>query len=126
MSPDPINDVLGSSPAVFVGLTVLLFGLAAFRTGETIAQAWRPAWQAVFAAYGLTLADRFLAAALYDSPPLSFAAATVAWIYITAVTLFAWRATLARKMVRQYPWLYEPAGILGWRRRDIVPGPGRH
>jgi len=121
-----MSDVLGSSLGVFVGLTVVLIGLAAFRTGETLAQAWRPAWQAVLAACGLTLADRFLAAALYDSPPLSVAAAAVAWIYIAAVTLFAWRATLARKMVRQYPWLYQPAGILGWRRRDIVAGPNRH
>ena len=119
-----MSDVLGTSLGVFIGLTVLLFGLAAFRTGETIAQAWRPAWQAVLAAFGLTLADRFLAAALYDSPSLSLAA--VAWVYVTAVTLFAWRATLARKMVRQYPWLYEPAGILRWRRRDIVAGPGGH
>ena len=121
-----MTDVLGTPVAVFAGLTVLLFGLAAFRTGETIAQAWRPAWQAVLAGAGLALADRFLAAALYDSAPLSVSAAVVAWVYITAVTLFAWRATLARKMVRQYPWLYESAGILGWRRRDIVAGHDRH
>jgi hypothetical protein len=24
-------------------------------------------------------------------------------------------------MVRQYYWLYEPAGVLGWRRRQDVP-----
>jgi len=121
-----MSDVLGSSVGVFLGLTVLLFGVAAFRTGEAIAEAWRPGWQAVLAACGLTVADRFLAVSLYDSPPLSLAAAAVAWIFITAVTLFAWRATIARKMVSQYPWLYEPAGILRWRRRDIVAGPDRH
>lgn len=121
-----MSGVLGVSPGVFLGLTVLLFGLAAFRTGEAIAQIWGPAWQTALAAFGLTLADRFLSAALFDSPPLSVGALAMAWVYLTAVTLFAWRATLARKMVRQYPWLYEPAGLLGWRSRNIVDGRERH
>jgi len=25
---------------------------------------------------------------------------------------------MAKKMVRQYPWLYEPAGFWGWRSRS--------
>jgi hypothetical protein len=25
---------------------------------------------------------------------------------------------LARKMVRQYPWLYERAGLLAWRAKN--------
>ena len=33
---------------------------------------------------------------------------------IMAVAFFYARA---RKMVRQYPWLYEPNGPLGWRAR---------
>lgn len=121
-----MSSVLGTSPGVFVGLTVVLFGIVAFRAGEAIAEIWHPAWQAALAALGLAVADRLLAAALFDSPPLSAAAAAVAWLYLTGITLLAWRATLARKMVRQYPWLYEPVGMLGWRARDIVGGPGRH
>ncbi len=108
--------LLGTSAGVFVGLTVVLFGLAAFRAGQAVGEIWRPARDACLAALGLAVADRFLAAALFASPPLSAPATFVAWAYLTAVTLFAWRATLARKMVRQYPWLYRPAGLLGWRR----------
>jgi len=107
---------LGTSVGVFIGLTVMLFGLAAFRAGQAIAEGWHPAHDAVLAALGLTVADRFLACTLFASPPLSISAAVVAAVYLATVTLFAWRATLARKMVRQYPWLYQPAGILGWRR----------
>ncbi len=121
-----MSAVVGTSPAVFFGLTVVLFGIVAFRTGEAIAQIWHPAWHAALAALGLAFADRFLAAALFDSPPLSASAAAVAWLYLTALTLLAWRATLARKMVRQYPWLYESAGVLGWRLRDVVAGADRH
>jgi hypothetical protein len=27
----------------------------------------------------------------------------------------AWRATRARRMTLQYPWLYERVGLFGWR-----------
>ena len=114
--------VLGTSAGVFVGLTFVLFGLAAFRAGQAIAEGWHPAHDAVLAALGLTIADRFLACTLFNSPALSIPAAVIAAAYLIAVTLFAWRATLARKMVRQYPWLYRPAGLLGWRRTDGKAG----
>lgn len=110
--------VLGTSVAVFIGLTVVLFGVAAFTAGQAVAEVWGPSRQALLAAIGLAVADRFLAATLFASPPLSVPAAAVAWVYLSAVALFAWRVTLARKMVRQYPWLYRPAGLLGWRPRD--------
>lgn len=110
--------ILGTSVAIFVGLTIVLFGLIAFTAGQAVAAGWQPSRHAVLAAIGLTVADRFLAATLFASPPLSVTAGAVAWAYLTAVTLFAWRVTLARKMVRQYPWLYRPAGILGWRPKE--------
>lgn len=113
-----MTGIVGTSAGVFIGLTVVLFGVAAFRAGQAVAEGWHPAHDAVLAALGLTVADRFLAATLFESQPLSLSAAVVAAVYLVAVTLFAWRATLARKMVRQYPWLYRPAGILGWRRRE--------
>ena len=113
-----MSDILGTSPGVFIGLTVVLFGLAAFRAGQAIAEGWHPAYDALLAALGLTVADRFLACALFASRPLSLSAALIAGTYLAGVTLFAWRATLARKMVRQYPWLYRPSGLLGWRRID--------
>jgi len=113
--------VVGTSAGVFVGLTVVLFGLAAFRAGQAVAEGWHPAHDAVLAALGLTIADRFLACTLFNSPPLSVPAAAVAAAYLIAVALFAWRVTLARKMVRQYPWLYRPAGLLGWHRIDGAP-----
>ena len=113
-----MSGVLGTTPGVFIGLTIVLFGLGAFRAGQAIAQGWHPAHDAVLAALGLTIADRFLACTLFASPPLSIPAAVIAAAYLIAVTLVAWRATLARKMVRQYPWLYQPVGLLGWRRTD--------
>jgi hypothetical protein len=30
--------------------------------------------------------------------------------------------TQARKMVKQYPWLYERSGLFSWRERSVVAG----
>jgi hypothetical protein len=38
-------------------------------------------------------------------------------IVLTGIALFAHRVTMARKMVTQYPWIYERAGLLSWRRK---------
>ena len=113
-----MNWLLGSSLGVFIGLTGMLFGLAALLTGQAVADTWRPAWQAIASALGLAVAARFLAFALFGGQLLSLTGFVVAWAYLGAVAVFAWRATLARKMVRQYPWLYAAHGALGWRRLD--------
>ena len=36
---------------------------------------------------------------------------------LVIIALLAYRLTLARCMVRQYPWLYESAGPFAWRPR---------
>jgi hypothetical protein len=113
-----MSGVLGGSVGSFVGLTVLMFGFAALLTGQAIADNWRPAWQAIVASFGLAAAARFLTFSLFEGQLLSLSGFVIAWAYLAAIAFFAWRATLARKMVRQYPWLYEPAGLLGWRRID--------
>ena len=112
-----MSDILGVSLSGFLILTGGLFGLAALLTGQAIADTWRPAWQAVAAALGLALGARFLSFALLGGPLLSLSGFLAAWAWLAAAALFARQATLARNMVRQYPWLYEPAGFLGWRAR---------
>ena len=44
---------------VFVALTVLLGGAAAFTTGQAIAQSWKPYWQLVWYMVLLAAAVRF-------------------------------------------------------------------
>jgi hypothetical protein len=38
-------------------------------------------------------------------------------LILLALAFLAYRLILVRGMVRQYPWLYETAGPLSWRRR---------
>jgi hypothetical protein len=109
--------VLGNSLGVYVGLTVCLMGFAAFMTGQAIAATWKPAWHCIAYALLLGLADRFLAYALFAGHLLSPAAYLIDTATLLGIALLAWRLARVRKMVSQYPWLYERAGLLSWRAR---------
>lgn len=112
-----VDSLLGASPGAFLGLTLLLFGGAALATGRALARHWRPAWQTLPYAALLGVGDRFLLYALFDGSLLSASGYVIAVLILLALALLAYRLTLARGMVRQYPWLYETAGPLSWRRR---------
>ena len=113
-----MDTLLGTSPWVFLGVTVVLFGGAAFMMGEALAQTWRPIWHNV--AYGilLGLADRFLVFALFKGELLSVTGFIVGTAVIVGLALVAYRLARARRMVTQYPWLYERAGPFAWRERS--------
>ena len=38
-------------------------------------------------------------------------------VLLLALCLLGYRMTIAQKMVRQYPWLYQAAGPLGWKSK---------
>ena len=108
--------LIGSSPGVFLGLTLVFMGGCAVMTGQALAGTWRPAWQ--LPPYGLLLgaADRFLAFALFHQPLLSPAGFLVDAALLTVIGGLAFRLTRARQMASQYPWLYRRRGLFGWRQ----------
>ena len=103
------------SPGVFIGLTVIVMGFAAYMTGYGLAKTWRPMWQALIYAALLGAANRFLAFALFDADLLSPIGYVIDTGVLTMITLVAYRLVQARKMVSQYPWLYELKGPFSWR-----------
>jgi branched-chain amino acid transport system ATP-binding protein len=112
------EELVGSvSWPVFVGLTLVMFGWLAFMAATALARMWRPWWSNI--AYGLILGvgNRILEMMLYDGRLLSLRGYLVDTAYIVAVMLLFYRGALARRMVQQYPWLYERAGPFGWRER---------
>jgi RsiW-degrading membrane proteinase PrsW (M82 family) len=113
-----LNDILGTEPLPFFGMTVILFGLAAAATGRALAESWRPARQMIPAALLLIVADRFLHYALFAAPLGSVSGFLAAAAVLGLIMALAYFRARARKMVRQYPWLYEPSGLLGWRARQ--------
>lgn len=102
-----------------VVVITLVFGCgAAWLAGRAIALTWRPPAMVFGAALLMGIAVRFLHFALFEEPLLAVRSFVVETGVILAVALLAWRRTRAQQMVRQYYWLYEPRGLLGWRLRQ--------
>ena len=112
-----MDELLGASLPEFLGITVVLFGGAAFLMGQALAETWRPVWQNVVYAAMLTLGDRFILFALFGEDLLSIWGYLVNAAVLIAISLTAFRMTRAWRMVRQYPWLYERTGLFTWRNK---------
>ncbi|WP_299392262.1 DUF6867 family protein [Pelagibius sp.] len=110
--------ILGTSLPVFIGVTVVLVGGAAYLTGQALSAHWRPAWQVVGYSLLLGLADRFVIFSLFGGELLLLSGYVIDTAVIMAIALLSYRLTRARTMVAQYPWLYERAGPFGWRARQ--------
>jgi uncharacterized protein DUF6867 len=105
----------GESVLQIVLLTLVLGGGAAALSGRAIALAWRPSWQVAVAALPLGAAARFFHFALFNGDLLSAPSYCCDTLIFIVAGMLAWRATRAKQMVQQYPWLYTAAGPLGWR-----------
>jgi hypothetical protein len=99
--------LLGASPTVFVGLTMVLVGGAAILAGRAVAGNWKPAWHVVAACFGLTVADRFLIYALFEGNLLSAWGFLLHFAVLLALGLASWQIARVSKMVGQYPWRYQ-------------------
>ena len=113
-----MQDIVGTTWPVFIGVTVILMGGASYMTGQALAGRWRPEWQILPYGALLGLADRFLVYALFDGELLSLSGYVVDTGLIGLIAFAAYRKTRARKMVTQYPWLYQRHGLFNWRERS--------
>jgi hypothetical protein len=120
-----MNQLFAAGIPVFIFVTLVLSGFAAFMSGQALANTWRPMWQALPYSLGLGVLDRFLTWALFHGP----LAALLPYLFDTAILLViclvAYRVTQARKMVTQYPWLYERTGPFAWREKNAGVPQGR-
>jgi hypothetical protein len=109
------GDPLGATLVEFLILTVIIFGFGALMMGRALADSWRPLWQNIF--YGLLLgvANRLLHNFLLGNDVLNLPAYVVQTAVLICIALFAYRATVVHKVVTQYPWLYQRAGLFRWR-----------
>ena len=108
---------------VFLLITLVLGGGAAWLSGRAIAGTWRPWWQ--LPAYMLILggAVRFIHFALFGGTFLSPYFYAVDAAVCLVFSALGFRLTRARQMTEQYPWIYIRNGPFGWRRRE-APGGG--
>lgn len=110
-----------SSIWLFLLITVIMGGWAAWMTGRAMALTWRPFWQLV--AYLLILAGavRFIHFALFEGTLLSLHYYLVDAVVILAIGALGFRYVRARQMTTQYRWLYERTGPFSWRERAGAP-----
>jgi len=104
---------------VFLLLTVVLGGAAAWLTGRAIAAAWRPWWHVAALMILLAAAVRFLHFALFGGPLLSLPLYAVDTAVCLAFGLLGFRLTRVRQMVTSYGWINARAGAFRWRRRIV-------
>lgn len=105
---------------LFLLVTVLMGGGAAWLSGRAIAQTWRPAWHVTAYMLILALAVRFIHFALFQSTLVSLHYYLVDTAVCLAFGYLGFRVTRARQMVEQYGWINRRTGPLGWTRRGDV------
>lgn len=102
-------------------VTLVLGGGSAVLAGRAIALTWRSIGMAVVAMIPLGLAVRFIHFALFNETLLQPQTYLVETAILIAASCLSFQRTRAQQMVRQYYWLYERSGPLGWRLRQDVP-----
>jgi L-lactate permease len=101
----------------FLLLTVLLGGGAAWRAGQAVAGGWGEAWPVVVYTALIAQAVRFLHYALFGAKLVSLHSFLLDFAILVSLALLGHRIRRTRHMSEQYPWLFERAGVVSWRRR---------
>jgi hypothetical protein len=114
-----MQGVLYEEPSawLFILVTVVMGGWAAWMTGRACAITWRPA--IVLALYLVVLAGavRFIHMALFGGTLLSLHYYLIDLAVVEIIGAIGFRYTRVRQMAARYGWLFEAAGPFAWRRR---------
>ncbi len=114
-----MQGILYEEPSVwlFLLVTVIMGGWAAWRAGNAIAKAWKPSWTLIPYMLMLGLAVRFIHFALFEATLLSLHYYLVDTAVITVFAWLGWRHERTNAMARQYAFAFEKAGLFTWRRK---------
>ena len=102
---------------LFLLVTVVMGGWAAWMAGRAVAITWRPPLQLVFYTLILGLVIRFIHFALFEATLLTLHYYIVDTLVLLAFAFAGWRYNRARQMTTQYRWLYERTGPFSWKAR---------
>ncbi|MFK4825341.1 DUF6867 family protein [Paenochrobactrum sp. BZR 588] len=114
-----MQGILYEEPSIwlFILITCLLGGWAAWMTGRACAQTWRPYTTLLCYLIPLGVAVRFIHHALFEGTMLSLHYYLVDTIILIIIGSIGFRYTRVNQMVSQYSWLYEKASMLSWRAK---------
>ncbi|MGB8315045.1 MAG: DUF6867 family protein [Aestuariivirga sp.] len=107
-----------SSFWVFLLVTVVLGGGAAFMAGHSLAKDWRSITQLLIFMIPLGLGVRFLHFALFQQNLFSLQYFITHTFILMGLACLGYRLKRVSQMVTQYPWLYERSGMLTWRNKS--------
>ncbi len=110
------------SLGVFLLVSVLMGGGAAWLAGRAIAATWRPWWHVAMYMLPLSFGVRFIHFAVFDSKFLSLHYYLVDFAVCLGFGFLGFRLTRVAQMVTRYGWINERSGVLRWRRRDHTTG----
>jgi hypothetical protein len=115
-----MQGVLYEEPSVwlFLFVTVIMGGWAAWMTGRAIAITWRAYWNLILYLLILCAAVRFIHFALFGGTLLSIHYYAIDTIVILIIGTLGFRYYRARQMTSQYRWLYERTGPFGWKEKS--------
>jgi hypothetical protein len=115
-----MQGVLYEEPTIwlFLLVTVVMGGWAAWMTGRAVAITWRPFLQLVAYTLVLGLVIRFIHFALFEATLLTLHYYLVDTLVLFAFGLAGWRYNRTRQMTTQYRWLYERTGPFTWKARE--------
>ena len=114
-----MQGILYEEPSVwlFLLVTLIMGGWAAWMTGKAVASTWRGTAMLVLYVLMLGLMVRFIHFALFQGTLLSPRYYLVDTVILMAVAFLGWRYTRTTQMTTQYRWLYERSSPLGWKAR---------
>lgn len=90
---------------LFLSVTVVLGGLAAFVSGRAIAQTWRPFWQVAVYMLPLAAGVRFIHFSIFGETLLSLRCFVVDYLALLALAIAGYRSMRAGQMQAQYGWM---------------------
>lgn len=105
---------------LFVLVTVIMGGGAAWLAGRAIASTWRPWWHVAFYMLILGAAVRFIHFALFEGTLLSLQFYAVDTVVCLIFGYLGFRVTRVAQMTTQYAWINTRAGLLRWTRRTAA------
>jgi len=117
--PEWLYDAGPNGVWVFLLVTVVMGGLAAYATGSAIAATWRPRWQLVAYGFMIAAAVRFIHHALFHEPFIAPRSYVVDLVVLIAAASLGFGLTRRRQMREQYDWLLAGTAESTRRRADV-------
>ncbi len=114
-----MQGILYEEPSIFLFLlvTCVMGGWAAWMTGRACAKTWRPIAILVFYMLLLGVAVRFIHFALFGGTMVTLHYYIVDTIVLIIIGTLGYRYTRTNQMIRQYHWLYEKVSPFSWKEK---------